>query len=171
MKHLFLVLLSLNFSVCVFSRDIPADKVTRSDLRYELPAGNDICQDVIFTGVETPFVSPINFNKMEFQQTFEEAILALREGKMVKRQCMKNDVFIFMQVPQSISRDIVPKMTSLPPAVKAEFERRFNDFSCRENSGEAIHYRDQLAIVNKKNEITTWSPLPDDVFAHDWVII
>jgi hypothetical protein len=108
---------------------------------------------------------------MEFQQTFDEAITALRAGKMVKRQCMKNDVFIFMQVPQSISRDIVPKMTSLPPAVKAEFERRFNDYRFRENSQEAIHYRDQLAIVNKKNEITTWMACPEDVFADDWVII
>lgn len=48
---------------------------------------------------------------------FGEAIHALNEGKMVARQGWDN-LFVFKQVPSMVDKDIVPKMTSLPDAVK-----------------------------------------------------
>ena len=45
----------------------------------------------------------------------------------VSRQAItkwENGTFIFKQIPSTISKDIVPKMQSLPQAVKDEFDMR-----------------------------------------------
>lgn len=97
---------------------------------------------------------------------FESVVQALKDGKMVKRS--GSDKFVFMQVPSTIHRDIVPRMQSLPQSVKNEFERRFND----ENEQiDNIYYSDQLAIVGASNLIVGWSPSPSDILACDWIII
>jgi hypothetical protein len=42
---------------------------------------------------------------------FGEAIEALRQGKRVTRlNCMWSGLFVFMQIPSTISKEIVPKM-------------------------------------------------------------
>jgi hypothetical protein len=99
---------------------------------------------------------------------FGDAIKALREGKMVRRNIHGDFEFIFMQVPSTIPAEVVPKMTSLPQAVKDEFANRFT-FSLVRNRG--IRYDNQLAFVNADNRISGWSPSVEDAMAEDWMIV
>lgn len=97
---------------------------------------------------------------------FGEAIEALNQGKMVSRSGWNGKgMFVFKQVPATIGREIVPKMTSLPQAVKDEFERRFNDPA---EQIDAIYYDNQLALVNTSNLINGWAPSVSDSLAEDW---
>ena len=100
---------------------------------------------------------------------FSEAIEALKQGKRVARQGWNGKgMFVFMQVPSTINKEIVPKMQSLPQAVKDEFQRRFDD----ENEQiDAIYYDNQLAIVYPSNLIFGWVASPSDVLSEDWVIL
>lgn len=108
--------------------------------------------------------------------SFGEAIAALHEGKRVSRAGWNGKgLFIFMQVPSEISKDIVPKMQSLPEAVKAEFQRRFDA-----NAGgqieanpdwNSIRYKNQLAMVYPDNAIYGWVASPSDVLENDWCIL
>jgi len=101
--------------------------------------------------------------------TFGDAIEALRKGKRVNRENWNGkDLFIFMQVPAVIDKDIVPKMQSLPQSVKDEFQRRFDSPSKQTN---AIYYDNQLALVNTSNFITGWSPSTSDALSDDWCIL
>lgn len=95
-----------------------------------------------------------------------KAVKALNEGKMVKRQEWE-DMFIFQQVPSEVKKDVVPRMTSLPQAVKSQFERRFDN---PERQISSIYYTDQIALVQQSNLITSWSPTVIDLFADDWEI-
>lgn len=100
---------------------------------------------------------------------FGQAILALKEGKKVQRIGWNGKgLFVFMQVPSIINREIVPKMQSLPQSVKDEFERRFNDPN---EQIDAIYYDNQLALVNPSNLITGWAASVSDSLANDWVIL
>ncbi len=101
--------------------------------------------------------------------SFGSAITALKQGKRVTRQGWNGKgLFVFMQVPSEIKKEIVPKMQSLPQAVKDEFVRRFED----ENEQiDAIYYNDQLALVNPSNLITGWSPSTADALADDWEVL
>ena len=101
--------------------------------------------------------------------SFGEAIVALKEGKMVRRSSWPaNKRFVFMQVPSVINRTIVPKMQSLPDAVKAEFERVFND-SVEQLVD--IVYCDQLALVADSLRISSFSPSVEDCLAGDWSVL
>ena len=100
---------------------------------------------------------------------FGQAIEALKEGKKVQRTGWNGKgLFVFMQVPSSINREIVPKMQSLPQSVKDEFERRFNDPN---EQIDAIYYDNQLALVNPSNLITGWSPSVSDSLSNDWIVL
>jgi len=100
---------------------------------------------------------------------FKQVVEALNDGKMAKRSGWNDkSLFIFKQVPSVISRDIVPKMQSLPQSVKNEFEKRFNDPSEQIN---AIYYDNQIAIVNRSNLISGWTPSVIDVFSQDWIVL
>jgi hypothetical protein len=101
--------------------------------------------------------------------SFGEAIEALKKGSIVsRRDWFDKGVFVFMQVPATIEKSIVPKMQSLPQSVKDLFERRFNSEADQIN---AIYYTNQLAIVNRSNVISGFSPNVHEVLAHDWVVI
>jgi hypothetical protein len=99
--------------------------------------------------------------------TIASAIYLLQEGQMVRRPHWPLDTFVFRQVPSEINSDIVPKMQSLPDAVKLEFERRFKspDFQI-----DRIFYANQLALVNSSNLIQSYSASIADAFAEDWEI-
>lgn len=99
--------------------------------------------------------------------TFGEAIEAVKQGKLITRSSWRGE-FVFMQVPSVISKDIVPKMQSLPQAAKDEFQKRFDDPS---EQVDAIYYNNQLAIVSKSNLISGYSPSPTDALANDWLIL
>lgn len=102
-------------------------------------------------------------------QSFGQAIEALKQGRMVQRSGWNGKgLFVFMQVPSTVNKDIVPKTQSLPQSVKDAFERRFND---PDQQIDAIYYSDQLALVNPSNVITGWSPSVADSLANDWVIL
>lgn len=97
---------------------------------------------------------------------FGEAVTALQEGKMVQRTGWNGKgMFVFMQVPSTIYKDVVPKMQSLPQQVKDEFQKRFDDAA---QQIDAIYYDNQLAIVNNSNLICGWTPSASDALANDW---
>lgn len=96
------------------------------------------------------------------KMTFGEAIEALKQGKMLARNSWGYGDFIFMQVPAKIALALVPKMQSLPEAVKEKFLSR-SDF-------DTIKYSNQIAFVTVKNEISGYAPTPADVLANDWIV-
>lgn len=56
---------------------------------------------------------------------FGQAIEALKEGKMIQREGWNGKgLFVFMQIPSTITADIIPKMQSLPQSVKDLFANR-----------------------------------------------
>ena len=113
------------------------------------------------------FVS--NWRFILISMNFGQAIEALKEGKKVQRTGWNGKgLFVFMQVPSTINREIVPKMQSLPQSVKDESERRFNDPN---EQIDAIYYDNQLALVNPSNLITGWAASVSDSLANDWVIL
>lgn len=100
---------------------------------------------------------------------FGKALEALKQGKRVQRLGWNGKgLFVFMQIPAEISKDIVPKMQSLPQNVKDEFQKRFDDPN---NPAASIYYSNQLALVDTKNQITGWSPSTSDSLATDWVVL
>lgn len=108
-------------------------------------------------------------NKPCNRLTFGHAIEALKHGKRLAREGWNgNNMFIFMQVPAIINKDIVPKMQSLPDDVKAEFQKRFDNPS---EQIDAIYYQNQIAMVSSSNVITGWSPSVSDALADDWTIL
>jgi hypothetical protein len=101
--------------------------------------------------------------------SFGKAIEALKQGKMVCREGWNGKgLFVFEQVPSKVGVDIIPRMTSLPESVKAEFSKRFS----KDNTLDLyIKYSNQLAIVKPNNEINGWSPSTSDTLANDWIIL
>jgi hypothetical protein len=118
-------------------------------------------------------MSENNFDSAEQTKTtncsFGLAIEALKQGKRVQRNGWNGKgLFVFMQVPSTIKKEIVSKMQSLPQTVKDEFERRFSNPA---EQIDAIYYDNQLALVNQSNLITGWSPSTSDALAFDWIIL
>ena len=100
---------------------------------------------------------------------FGQAIEAAKQGKRIARNGWNGKgMFVFMQVPAQIGKEIVPKMQSLPQSVKDEFQRRFNDPT---QQIDAIYYDNQLALVGLSNLISGWSPSTTDALAEDWCIL
>lgn len=97
---------------------------------------------------------------------FGEAVAALKDGKMIQREGWNGKgLFVFMQVPAIIDKEIVPIMQSLPQSVKDEFQKRFNATA---SELVAIVYENQMAIVNQNNIINGWAPSSSDTLADDW---
>ena len=94
--------------------------------------------------------------------TFGQALEAAIDGRRIARDGWNGKgMFVFHQVPSVIPLDVIPKMQSLPQAVKDEFIRR----------GEPISYSNQLAIVKPDNNINGWAPSVSDTIAADWCIL
>ena len=97
----------------------------------------------------------------------KEVKKALVNGMRCRRTSWKEDVkFVFMQVPAEISKEIVPKMQSLPQSVKDYFMGTFEDEQI-----DAIYYNNQIAQVNSSNLITSYSPSTSDLLANDWEVL
>jgi len=104
-----------------------------------------------------------------FGLSFGQAVDAVKAGNKIARDGWNGKgLFVFMQVPSEINKEIVPKMQSLPQSVKDEFERRFTD---TESQVSAIYYDNQLAIVNSSNLINGWAPSVSDALANDWFVL
>jgi hypothetical protein len=123
---------------------------------------------------------------MKSNQNFGQAVEALKEGKMASRDGWNGKgLFVFMQVPSTIQEEIVPKMQSLPQAVKDEFQRQFDHHRAKVQANipsmkvdaipvNCLHYSNQLALVQGKVDgihITSWSPSTSDSLANDWNIL
>ncbi len=93
---------------------------------------------------------------MQTNLTFGQAIAALKEGQIARREGWT--AFIFRQVPSEVPADTIPRMTSLPPAVKAKLIA----------TGKPITYQNQIAIVCPDNSIHGWQPTIADTLATDW---
>lgn len=107
---------------------------------------------------------------------FGQAIEALKQGKRVAREGWNGKgLFIFMQVPATIGKEVIPKMQSLPQSVKDEFKRRENAlYGTTENDGRfdfTINYKNQLAMVYPDSTIYGWVASPSDVLEEDWCIL
>ncbi len=96
---------------------------------------------------------------------FSEIISGLLEGQCFRRKHWKNKVIV-RQVPSTVPKEVVPKMTSLPPDIKSVLSM-FKD-SC------SISYHDQVIILSNvddsENEVTATYYIPtwEDIFANDW---
>lgn len=112
--------------------------------------------------------------------SFGKAIEALKQGKRVARSGWNGKgMFIFMQVPSQVDMEIVPKMTSLPQAVKDEFNNRYISSENKNNKSDdrlfynsnSIRYQNQIAIVYPNNNIYGWVASPSDILEEDWIIM
>lgn len=84
------------------------------------------------------------------------------KGKMIARQGWNGKgLFVFMQVPSKIPVEVIPRMQSLPEAVKVELTDR----------GQPISYMNQFALVKPDNTIHGWAPSAEDTLATDWVTL
>lgn len=94
-------------------------------------------------------------------QTFGQAIEALKQGKIISREGWNGKgMFVFMQVPSEVPIEIIPKMTSLPQKVKQKvLERNL-----------PLRYQNQLAIIYPNNHIYGWLASPSDCLESDWCI-
>lgn len=88
----------------------------------------------------------------------------LMEGALVRRAVWNDGVFAVMQIPQAIEKDIVPRMTSLPPAAKE---------AIGETENGTIRYHDQVLRVDPNMaggaSATYYTPTWEDIFADDWM--
>jgi hypothetical protein len=93
---------------------------------------------------------------------FGAVVYALKRGGIAWRASWDKDKgeFIFRQVPSEVPEAIIPKMTSLPPAVKEILVSRQTP----------ARYSNQWAQVSGNNDIRAYTPTVADVEAEDWVI-
>ena len=96
---------------------------------------------------------------------FAEIIERLKNGGTFARVSWRENKYIACQIPQVISKEIVPKMTSLPDDAKRILSTV--------GSG-AISYHDQVLIINNEDKpdvaatATSYVPTWEDIFADDW---
>lgn len=96
---------------------------------------------------------------------FTEVIEGLQQGHNYTRSLWNGKKFITLQIPADISRDIIPKMTSL----NDEAKKLLLDLG-----DGMIHYRNQVLQVSldnddRQNIATYYIPTWEDIFADDWV--
>lgn len=121
--------------------------------------------------IQLPYIfeSTENENEFKFSQEIEDhlattqlsfglAIQALKNGKCVARKGWNGEnMFVYKQIPATISSEIVPKMQSLPQSAK-------------DRLGNGIHYENQMLII-KDSVANSWLPSSSDIFAEDWYIL
>jgi len=98
---------------------------------------------------------------------FAEVIECLKNGGTAQRIAwdVNGDKEIMMQIPQRISKEIVPKMTSVQQGIKPKISTV--------GSGE-IEYHDQVLLIEFKDDektparATYFIPTWEDIFADDW---
>lgn len=105
------------------------------------------------------------FKQNNIGMKFAEIIERLKNGETFTRVSWEGNKYIACQIPQVISKDIVPKMTSLPDDAKRILSTV--------GSG-AISYHDQVLIINNEDKpdvaatATSYVPTWEDIFADDW---
>lgn len=98
---------------------------------------------------------------------FEEVLGALREGERLTNASLSRDGgFIVRHVNQTVPREVVPMMNSLPDSAKKHIAR---------NGGSDLRFYDQVLLVywdpmREEYKATGWSPSCYDLFREDWTI-
>lgn len=96
---------------------------------------------------------------------FSAVIDCLKKGGYASRSTWHDNQEIVMQIPQCIAKDVVPKMTSLPEAIKPKISTV--------GSGE-ISYHDQVIMITFTDDdktpvsATYYIPSWEDILAEDW---
>ena len=92
----------------------------------------------------------------------------LQQGLCFSRKSWSHGKFIVKQVPQTITPDIVPNMTSLPQDAK--------NIIIKEGPKDApgfLRYHSQVLIVTTSTvnvtSATYFIPTWEDIFANDWI--
>ena len=103
--------------------------------------------------------------KHNITMKFTEVIEGLQQGHNYTRSLWNGKKFITLQIPADISRDIIPKMTSLNDEAKELL---------LDHGDGMIHYRNQVLQVSldnddRQNIATYYIPTWEDIFADDWV--
>lgn len=101
---------------------------------------------------------------------FSEVIDGLKEGRSFQR---RTEAFvgkrIVMQIPQTVSASVVPKMTSLPESLK----QVIGTVGLNDETLGTIQYHDQVLIMTlndyERCSATSYVPTWEDIFAEDWV--
>ena len=98
---------------------------------------------------------------------FQDVIECLKKGGSARRISWTDNREIIRQIPQCISKDIVPKMTSLPASIKPKISTV--------GSGE-ISYHDQVIVITFVDDektpasatyfIPTWEDIFATIFCH-----
>lgn len=101
----------------------------------------------------------------KYSMNFTEVIEGLQQGHNYTRSLWNGKKFITLQIPADISRDIIPKMTSLNDEAKELL---------LDHGDGMIHYRNQVLQVSfdnddRQNIATYYIPTWEDIFADDWV--
>lgn len=104
-------------------------------------------------------------SKHNITMKFTEVIEGLQQGHNYTRSLWNGKKFITLQIPADISRDIIPKMTSLNDEAKELL---------LDHGDGMIHYRNQVLQVSldnddRQNIATYYIPTWEDIFADDWV--
>jgi len=99
----------------------------------------------------------------EQNQKFGVVLEAMRSGKAIARkEWIPQGKFIFMQIPATIPKEVIPKMQSLPDSIKYSFEKM---------GFEQISYCDQIAMLDERGFIVGYCPSITDILAEDWNVI
>jgi len=99
---------------------------------------------------------------MKNKLTYNDALEALKEGKMVCREGWNGKgMFVFKQIPAEIGLDVIPRMTSVPQSVKNRMLEK----------GITLKYNNQMALVQSDGSVDSWIASSSDTFAKDWCIL
>jgi hypothetical protein len=107
----------------------------------------------------------------------QQAMEAARAGNVVARKAWAGSgLFMYSGISQSLcSEEVVPNMTSLPPAVKAIFADRYcGDAQIKGVDPidyNEIKFTEQYWLVNARNEIRSFIPGKKETIANDWVVV
>ncbi len=94
--------------------------------------------------------------------SFNRAFVFLKQGCILRRNGWEQGLVVFRQVPARISKEIIPKMQSLPEEAKKHILAHTG----------FINYNSQCLIYNTNTgEANSWSPSVDDIFAYDWELV
>lgn len=85
---------------------------------------------------------------------------SLQEGVAVRRISWKLDMFIFHTVGNTVSKEVIPKMISLPNHVKEILVKRGND----------IPFMTSITACIDGQMIPGFMPSEDDAIIEDWEV-
>lgn len=95
---------------------------------------------------------------------FKDAYSELNSFNVISRERWdingETQYFIFKQVPTTIPIGIIQKMTSLPQSIKDILETWGKDFN----------YKNQIAVLNRSREISSFQFRVEDFEADDWYL-